>query len=225
MSASALLLLFAVLVLAAGIAMTAVIGRFGNDVGWSRWSDVGEAFGAVNSVVSALAVAALLITWTLQSRDLATQRKILEDAQIALRRSADVGIRNLHVNLIRMAIENPDLAAVWPIDGVYDPVVRGQHMYANLMIQHVWLQFTAGLASREELINNLRHLFASPRVRDFWRDTADSRNNVYEAGTEESRLALIAEEIWTEYETVLRCSTPPGPYVREAGADPGRAAG
>ncbi|GAA2714941.1 hypothetical protein Apa02nite_096800 [Actinoplanes palleronii] len=229
LSASALLLLFAVLVLVAGIVMTAVLGRFGDDADWTRWSNVGEAFGAVNSVVSALAVAALLITWTLQSRDLAVQRRILEDAQLVLRRSADVGVRNSHVMLTRMAIEDPNLAAVWPNHGRTDPVVQAQHMYANLLIQHAWLQCTTGLATREEMISNLRFLFASPKVRDFWRDTVNSRTSIYVESSGEADLAAIADEIWAEYEAVLACSSSssapsdPSPRARDEEPNPGLA--
>ena len=87
----AILLLTAV-VTTTGVALAAVLGRRGSDQIWSRLSDVGQAFGVVNSVVSALAVAALMVTWMLQSRDLAEQRRILEDTRAALRRTVEVDL-------------------------------------------------------------------------------------------------------------------------------------
>jgi hypothetical protein len=56
------------------------------------------------------------------------------------------------------------------------------------------------------MISNLRFLFASPKVRAFWRDTADSRQSIYVEGTKVADLAATAEEIWREYEAVLACS-------------------
>src|SRR5882724_1137422 len=109
--------LVAAVVIASGVGLVAILGRRGDDSTWTRWSSVGQAFGVVNSVVSALAVAALVITWALQSRDLrdqraelTVQRRILERAEAALCRSADVDVRKLHVTLIGMAVDNPHLA-------------------------------------------------------------------------------------------------------------------
>ncbi|GAA0487562.1 hypothetical protein Ade02nite_11690 [Paractinoplanes deccanensis] len=108
-------------VLFTGIGMVWLLGRRGDDTTWDRWSDVGEAFGVMNSVVSAIAVATVVITWSLQRREfreqyeeLAVQRRILEGTESALRRSAEVGIRGLHVGLIGMALDNEHLADVWP---------------------------------------------------------------------------------------------------------------
>lgn len=205
--AAGMIVLLTAVVIGTGVGLAAVLGRGGSDKIWSRLSDVGQAFGVVNSVVSALAVVALVVTWMMQSRDLAVQRRILEDAQVALRRSADVGLRDLHTKLISMAIDHPDLAAVWPNLGVTDPVLQLQYMYANLLLQHAWLQHTTGVATREDLISNVRFLFASPKVRAFWRDTANSRESIYVEGSRETRFADLADEIWHEYEAVLACST------------------
>jgi hypothetical protein len=46
-------------VVTAGVGMVAFLGERGDAATWKRWSEVGQAFGVVNSVVAALAVAAL----------------------------------------------------------------------------------------------------------------------------------------------------------------------
>jgi hypothetical protein len=200
-------------VISLGVGLVAILGRRGDNSTWARWSSVGEAFGVVNSVVAAFALAALVITYMMQSRDLrlqredlALQRGILESAEASLRRSADVDVRKLHVSLIQMATQDARLAEVWPSGVGTDEVTRRQHMYANLLLQHVWLQYTAGIASKEEMISNLRHLFTSPRVRAYWEETAKIRRNVYVDGTEELTLAMLADAIWREYENVLACT-------------------
>jgi hypothetical protein len=142
----------------------------------------------------------------LQSRDLTVQRHILQEAQTLQRRSFDVEVRKLHVHLMQMAIEHPHLATVWPNLGITDPATLSQHMYANLIIQHVHLQYTTGIATRDELISNLRSLFASPNIRAFWRDTASTRRSIYVEGTTELDLAALIDDIWREYESVLNCS-------------------
>ncbi|AGL14161.1 DUF6082 family protein [Actinoplanes sp. N902-109] len=166
-----------------------------------------------NALVPALAVAALMVTWTQQSRDrqlrreeLAAQGKLLQNAEAALRVSAEVDIRKLHMSLIRTAIDNPHLADVWPTHSGTDAETKISHMYANLIVQHVWLQYTTGIDSHEEMVSNLRYVFASPKIRAFWSESANSRESVYVEETTELSLAAVADEIWREYEDVLACS-------------------
>jgi hypothetical protein len=154
--------------------------------------------------------------------DAAFQSWQMQFAQLALQRSVNADVRNQHVALIGMAINDPDLAAVWPNDSSSDPVTERQYLYANLLIQHIWLQHTAGVATREEMTNNLKNVFASPIVRAFWRDTANTRHNIYVDGTDEKGLAAAATVIWNEYEAVLACSPEANrPARRPAPAAPG----
>jgi hypothetical protein len=146
----------------------------------------------------------------------------MQFAQSALQRSVDTEVRNQHVELIQMAINDADLAAVWPNDGGNEPATQRQYFYANLLVQHVWLQHTTGIATHDEMVNNLKYLFASPMVRAFWRDTANSRHNIYVEGTAEQGLDAVATEIWNEYEAVLACSPENNPRLRarHTGAHP-----
>jgi hypothetical protein len=193
------MLFLTVFMIAGGMAMVAVLGGRGDAATWARWSNVGQTFEAVNSVFSIFVIGGVLISWAFQAWQ-------MQFAQVALQRSVNAEVRNQHVALIRMAINDPDLAAVWPNDSCGDPVTERQYLYANLLIQHIWLQHTAGVATHEEMINNLKHVFASPIVRAFWRDTANTRHNIYVDGTGEKGLAAAASEIWNEYEAVLACS-------------------
>lgn len=93
-----------------------------------------------------------------------------------------------------------------PNDGGSDSATQRQYFYANLLVQHVWLQHTTGIATHDEMVNNLKYLFTSPMIRAFWGDTANSRRNIYVEGTAEQSLDTVATEIWNEYEAVLACS-------------------
>ena len=137
-------------------------------------------------------------------------RAATEGAQTALHRSTDIDVRKLHVTLIRMAVENPHLADVWPSNVSAGPQAKSQHMYCNLLLQHVWLQYQIEMATREETISNLRYLFASPKMRAFWKDTASNRNSIYNDDTRDSGLAAEADRIWHEYEEVLACDRQTG---------------
>ena len=184
---------FTATVVVAGVGLVAFVGQRGNNETWRRWSDVGQAFGLVNSVIAAVAVAVLIATSLAQSRGQRAQQ-------------AEISLRQLHVTVIRMAIDNPHLAAVWPRTSSEDPGTQAQHMYVNLLLQLAWSKYTTGIATREEMISNLRFLFASPVVRNYWRETTSSRNSLYIEGTLEASLAQLADEIWREYEAVLSCS-------------------
>lgn len=96
------------------------------------------------------AVAVVLVTWSTQYRilrdqdaELVQQRKIQEDR-------ADLELRKMHVDLIRMALNDNRLAEVWPRIAGVDPVTESQHMYANLLLQHIWLEYSAGRSSRDQ---------------------------------------------------------------------------
>jgi uncharacterized protein DUF6082 len=188
--------LLATAVVIAGIGLVALLGQRGDEVTWSRWSSIGEAFGVVNSVTSALAVLALVITWLLQSRDLREQR-------MSFAHALEVEARKMHVTLIRMAVDHPHLGDVWPGTSGMDAARRSKYMYANLIVQHIWTLHTTNLISREEMISNLRYQFASPQMRDFWRDTANSRHSIYVEDQPENELTAIIDRICGYYEAMI----------------------
>nr|WP_221382352.1 DUF6082 family protein [Actinoplanes polyasparticus] len=201
-------------VVPAGIGLAAAVSRSGDEATWARWGSVGESFGAINALLSAFALTALIISYLSQSRDLriqrddtALQRAVLENAEKALRRSADVDMRNLHMSLMRMAIDDPVLAEVLPSYGRTDEKARRQYLFSNLLLQCIWLQYTAGTASREEMVSGMRHLFTSNKMREYWRETASIRYKIYVDGAQESSLATIADAIWHEHEGQPRFST------------------
>jgi hypothetical protein len=205
--ATAAVVLVTTAVVLTGVSLVAGLGARGDAETWTRWSDVGQAFGAVNSIVAALAVAAALVTWLWQSREMRAQRtelaeqgRTLLDTQTVLRRSADVDVRKLHMSLIQIALDRPELAEVWPDVGGTGPERRAQYLYANLLIQHTWLQYTSGISTQEEMLSALRYLFTSPKIRAFWRDTAGNRSGIYVEGDAELDLAAAADRIWAEQE-------------------------
>ncbi len=74
----------------------------------------------------------------MQRQELALQRHEMSQTQAELHRSAEADLRRLHVELLRMAINDEGLGAVWPdpIARLIRTAVRRQFWYANLIYQH-----------------------------------------------------------------------------------------
>jgi hypothetical protein len=195
--------------LLAGIGVAALLASMSSGDKWSVLANVGESFGALNAIFSGLALAAVVVTFWAQlnelksqRQELALQRESLTRTQKELYRSAEADIRRLHVELIKMAIDDPVLARVWPLAQCeLSPERRRQYLYSNLILQHQRLQVRLGTDA--ELHSQIRHTFASPIVREYWQNTAGSRAQLLVPGTEEYRFAEAATEVCNEYESVL----------------------
>ena len=125
--------------------MVAIFAPAADSATWSLWGAVGESFGALNAIFSGLALAALVVTFWLQFKELRSQRMELSlqresliQSHQELHRAAEVNIRHLHVDLMKMAIDDPVLAELWPLahTGLAPECLR-QYFYANLMLQHI----------------------------------------------------------------------------------------
>lgn len=194
-------LLLVAAVLVGGVGMVAVLGELAHKGTWDLWSSVGQAFGVLASVLSGLALAAVVLVFRAQRRELIEQQAELALQRIALNRSAEADVRMLQVHLIGMAIADPSLAAVWPSSSSGVPPERHrQYLYANLILQYARQHPTLVGYSDEQFAMNLRYLFASPIIREFWRSTADSRAALLVPGTDEFSFVEHAEVICREYE-------------------------
>src|SRR5262249_55034029 len=133
-------LMLIVTVLTLGISIATAMARRADPGTLTVWANVGQTFESVNAVFSALAFAALIITFWFQLKELREQRLELQlqreaakGAREELHRTAMADLRGLHIQLIRMSIDDPDLAAVWPPLGTEVPTARNrQYLYANL---------------------------------------------------------------------------------------------
>jgi hypothetical protein len=193
-------------VLGGGLALVAIVTQGGSNDTWNRWSSAGQAFGVLTAVFSGFALAALVITFWMQLQELKAQRmelcqqrELLAQAQTALHRSAEADIRALHTDLMKMAIDDNDLADVWPpLQPGLRPRQNRQYLYANLVIQHAWLNVQIRDYSEAEMRNNLRYLLASPVIRQYWADTQATRERLLVPGTPEFVFNEIADEVFRE---------------------------
>src|SRR5437764_12386327 len=109
-------------VLVTGLGLVALVAQGGSSTDtWIRWSNAGQAFGVLTAVFSGFALAALVITFVMQLQELKAQRMelcqqrvLLGQAGTALHRSAEAQLRTLHRDLMRLAMEDEELAEVRP---------------------------------------------------------------------------------------------------------------
>jgi hypothetical protein len=207
--------LFIVVVLIAGLVAARLLQTTGTAEGWQERANVGDSFGVMNAIVSGMALAALVVTLWLQSRELALQRTELAMQRESLNRSRDelhrssaASLRMLHVEMTKMSIDDPALAAVWPpLDPSASRDRERQYLYANLIYLHLWLGLQTGDYTEDSVQNALRYMFRSAIFREYWRAASGARMSLT-PGSDEYRFAEVAEKICREYEDLLAVTRP-----------------
>ncbi len=194
-------------------AIKAIIGHSAQDLG-----QTGQVFESVAAIFSGLGFIALVVTFLLQMEELRLQRHELENqrrelsrSQGELHRSAEADLRQLHVELLKMGINDSELADVWPDPDPGVPhEVRRKYWYANLVYQHQRLAMELSGASYEQSRIWIRRIFRSPIMREFWAATMEARDELLVPGTSEGLFAEMTNEILNEW------TNPPDPGIRAA---------
>ena len=199
---------FTAFVLLLDVAINALMAHAVPSTTSTNSSNIGQGFESVAAIFSALGFAALVVTFLLQLKELQLQRSELENqrhemsrTQGELHRSAEADLRRLHVELLKMAIQDEELGAVWfePSAETSSFTNRRQFWYANLIYQHQRVALELGGYTDEHAKSALRRLFKSPLMRDYWRNSAEPRATTLVAGTPEWRFAQIADSVYSEY--------------------------
>jgi len=162
---------------------------------------LGQTFESVNAVFSGLGFIALVITFRLQHaelrlqrQELAYQREAMNKTQVQLRRSAKADIRTCHVELMRLSMDDPDLAAVWPeFQAGLSTSVTKQFTYANLIVQHQRMMFDLGFFTEEDIRAYFHYLFTSAVMRGFWEARMVARHVITRPGSPEWTFELLVD--------------------------------
>lgn len=177
------------LTLFAGVGLAAVLGRQGASEDWTRWSDVGQTFGVLSSIISGLALAAVVITARVQFRE--------------LQRSAAADLSMLHLEILKLSINDPQLAEVWPAFQPNLSVERNrQFLYANIIYQFHWTSLKLNKATDEQVLGSMRYLFTSPLMRKYWAAAERARTSL-EPGSPEHQFAKKLDELCRDYDTAV----------------------
>lgn len=196
---------FLFVVFLGGIGVAAALSHAADSKTWITWGNVGQTFESINAVFSGLAFAALIVTFWFQLKELREQRLELQlqreatlSSRDQLRRSAQADLRRLHVELLKMSIDDATLAQVWPeIEPGLSQERNRQYLYANLVLQHAWLALELDRYDEESVRTFVRYLFTSPLMRDYWLASRATRS----MGTlDQQELAFIelAEQVYRE---------------------------
>jgi hypothetical protein len=185
-----------------GIGIVAGLSSTRSTQNWQLLSNVGQAFGGLNALLSGLALLALVVTFSLQLRELRSQQAELALQRTALHRSATADLRKLHVDLIKMALDDTELAEVWPSYHEWNETRRRQYLYVNLILQNISLQTELGNLSPAQAESSLRRLFKSPLVREYWADVNAPLSSMLLPDTE-FQFTQMANMIWLEYQAVV----------------------
>lgn len=199
-----------------GVGVAAALARQGASEEWRTWGDVGQTFGVLSSIISSLALLAVVITARQNHAELERQQQFLTHNHAELRRAAHAHLGLLHQQIIKMSIDDEELAAVWPAIDLDVPAnVNRQFLYANLICSFQFRSLQSENYTEAEITESLRYLFSSPIMRAYWHATEGVREQL-DSDSAELLFARRISRICAEYEKVVARngrSTPHGPTL------------
>jgi hypothetical protein len=166
------------------VMIVAWIGGIGS-YDWTLVGNVGQSFGFAAAIFSALAFAALVWSVNLQVRESRAQRLEIH--------------RQMHMQLISMALDDPNLQVAWPFHQDSLQAER-RHYYLNLWFWWWRYNFQANIDSEEATKFNLRYALRSQAGRDYversrpnWGAAEDASTGKFFALVEEAYSQALTE--------------------------------
>ena len=135
------------------------LGGFG--VNWTRLSEIGQTYGAVSAVLSALALGAVAMSVSIQARQ--------------ARADQIQAVRGFHLDLVRMQLD--DLPTYLPCWGPLDlpgPQAQRRHIYTGLLFSYGSMGYGVGEISEPWLRNMVAGMFQGEFARRYWRTARGS---------------------------------------------------
>lgn len=184
---------------------------------------IGQIYESVNAAFSGLGFIALVVTFRLQYDELRMQRRELKNQHTAMSESqshlglsAECDVRARHVELMRMAMEDTDLAEFWPeFQTGLSPKRAKQYNYANLVVQHQRMMYDLGAFTRADVLKFFQYLFASQIMRDYWAARMVAREIAVRPGSDEWAFEQLIDVAYDE-------TRPPEPPLTPEGGDGAR---
>src|SRR6266487_4381663 len=169
-------LLFAAIVLGAGVVLAGLVVDQARPNDLRIWADLGQASGAFSAIAAVAALGAFVFTFAAQQREarehraeLRLQRQALANSESELRCAAETGLSTFHFRLLSLSIDNANLAAVWPTTEPSLPEhVNQQHLYCTLMLEGIWLNARVGRFNEADVRAAVTYLLTSPAFRSYW---------------------------------------------------------
>ncbi|MVO89745.1 hypothetical protein GPA10_34600 [Streptomyces sp. p1417] len=102
--------------------------------------------------------------------------------------------QELQLYLLRQAIEDPDLAAVYSIAEAESPTQRRQFLFANALYTNTLLAYRSGVVSWEELHGHLRWICTNQIFRQYWHATRHQRASLQDS-SDEARVGRMTDAL------------------------------
>lgn len=162
------------------VALNAFNGATGK---WERLSFIGQTYGAASAVISVLALVGIVLTLSYQAREVKLAREETRRQAIS--------------DLLKMAMEDPDLDECWgPVPPDDDVKERKQLLYTNMIVSEWTLSFETGALPERRLRAVANEMFQGQVGRKYWQSARELRLST-SAGRAEQRFHEILDE---EYE-------------------------
>jgi hypothetical protein len=155
----------------------------GGRADWNRLAKIGETYGAVSAIVAAIALLGVMISLVIQAREMSQARKNARRAH--------------HVELMRMAIDDPRYMEVWGPYLTDTFAAEGQYTYVNIVVAHWYSEYEIGEMSDDLLRATAAGVFASVPGRYYWRTTGTFWRDNY-SGRRAKRFHRVLEETYQE---------------------------
>jgi hypothetical protein len=132
-------------------------------VDWNQLSLIGQTYGPTSALVGGIALIGVGASLALQTREARESR--LQDQ------------RARHADLLRDAINDPELAACWGPVGLpdHDFSALKHHLYTNQILSTWQTSYKIGVISEGQLSRSATTLFSGPIGRAFWERTRTYR--------------------------------------------------
>ncbi|MFC3739236.1 DUF6082 family protein [Paractinoplanes deccanensis] len=173
---------------------------------WTRVGNIGQAYGAASSVLSALALAGVSLSVVMQARQNHVARVEAE--------------KTLRVMMTKLAMSDDDLSQMWWSGVSSDSdAERKQMLYADLMLLQWQTAWQIGELPDDSLRAHAEEMFsAQPVVQKFWSQVRLHRIHVRH-GAADDRFSRIIDEAYT---VARRPDQQPGFLFRDVYGAPGK---
>ncbi|GAB7050916.1 hypothetical protein JCM9534A_60420 [Catenuloplanes indicus JCM 9534] len=172
------------------------MNAFVTSIDWQTISDIGQAVGALGTVISALALVGVVHSLRLQHRQ--------------ARASEEEVVRGMRNDLMLVALENEEYLPLWGFPHALSNREMTLHAYLGMEFSYFETALRHGRMTELELERMLARMFQISTVRDFWRE---SRIVYLESGDQSAgSLARIAERHYrnvVEYAEIESSSSEP----------------
>jgi hypothetical protein len=152
-------------------------------IDWTRLSNIGQTYGAVSAIVAAVALLGVMISLVIQNRDAKAARQSARRAH--------------HVELMRMAMDDPRYMECWGpylTDGF---AAEGQYTYVNLIVANWYSEYQVGELPDSLLRASASSVFASGPGRLYWQTTGALWRDKY-PGRRAKRFYQVLEETYQD---------------------------